>query len=377
MLHFGDDDASGLLEDGLIVPFGIQIGQLVGNSVVLSQPNGVHGGQESIIFSARIGGNVALFQSFVGWALRARSSRQLLFAAVGYVRKLEKTAFEQTHFSAGLGVVAVDVRQVKPVSEQVDLFSRSQVAVEVFDGRTRAHERYARLILVVVVLVRDGNVKAVRVFRVAVAAFRLAVVLCGRGDQTQIVSNTLTEPQQHVRPFRNALVWLVNNQRNAARVWQVLARQERSYSRHRDAIVVVLLEETFVRRLGHTPPWILQVVARTVERSVRVARITVDIVLLWAKRRRYFRRLVRVAQRHALLRRQELLVRRQCNRRRLGYSLRVATTTVPNAHLSFSTQNNHHHHYTISFGFKNNKKKKLSPYTSQGILRLSSAIPTI
>lgn len=47
------------------------------------------------------------------------------------------------------------------MGHQVELFARTQVAVEVAERGARTNERDARLIAVVVVLVRDRNVEAV------------------------------------------------------------------------------------------------------------------------------------------------------------------------------------------------------------------------
>ena len=49
VLDHGDDDVSGLLEEGLVVPVGVDVGQLLGNQVVLPDKEGVGDGQDGLL----------------------------------------------------------------------------------------------------------------------------------------------------------------------------------------------------------------------------------------------------------------------------------------------------------------------------------------
>lgn len=56
MLVLGDNDALGLLEQSLVVPARVQVGELTGHSVVLAKPDRVHRREEVVVFGARVTG---------------------------------------------------------------------------------------------------------------------------------------------------------------------------------------------------------------------------------------------------------------------------------------------------------------------------------
>lgn len=163
MLILGDDDAASLLEDGLVVPFGVELRELARHTVVLAEPDRVHGLEESVVFGARIARLVELAGAHARClALLPVGTQREEFTRRGLdVREAEETALEQTQLGESARVRAVGLRQVGPVGHQVELFARAEVAVEVAERGARTNERDARLIAVVVVLVRNWNVKAV------------------------------------------------------------------------------------------------------------------------------------------------------------------------------------------------------------------------
>ena len=163
MLIFGSDKTSCLLEHSLVVPHGIELAETRRNSVVLAQPDRVHGLEESVVFGARITGLMQLAGAHARALalLPVRTQREEFTRRRLDVREAEETALEQTQFGESARVRAVGLRQVGPVGHQVELFARAEVAVEVAERGARTNERDARLIAVVVVLVRNWNVEAV------------------------------------------------------------------------------------------------------------------------------------------------------------------------------------------------------------------------
>lgn len=125
------------------------------------------------------------------------------------------------------------------------------------------------------------------------------------------MNDVLSEPEQHISPLGDALERLVYNKSNSARIRQVLTGNERSDTWDSDTVVVVWRQKTLVWRLGLTPPWVVEVVARAVGSSVRVGRVAEDGILTGAERRWDASRAFAVAQCHLLLLLGKLFVRLQ------------------------------------------------------------------
>ena len=60
VLDHGDDDVTSLLEKGLVVPVWVDLGQLLGNQVVLTDKHGVGDGQDSLLVDSWVAGQEAV-----------------------------------------------------------------------------------------------------------------------------------------------------------------------------------------------------------------------------------------------------------------------------------------------------------------------------
>lgn len=143
------------------------------------------------------------------------------------------------------------------------------------------------------------------------------------------MDDVLAEPEQHVAPLGDALEWFVHNDGDATRVGQVLTGYVGAETRHAHTVVVVGRQQTLVRRLGLSPPRVLQVVARAVRCAVRIRRVAENGVLFRTEGRRDAWRSSVVAQHDLFVLFDQLFVGFHGQVSRTSESVRARATTVP------------------------------------------------
>ena len=113
MLQFSDEDSASFLEDDLISPSRVEGGQLLGDAIVFTHPQGVHQSQLRLFSGSGISGIEARFGGASGW-----NGQQWPTGNVGH---FELTPSERAKRRSGGVGTAVNGRCIQPVGNLIQL----------------------------------------------------------------------------------------------------------------------------------------------------------------------------------------------------------------------------------------------------------------
>lgn len=122
-----------------------------------------------------------------------RFARQILIPSVWILGSLKLTILHGPQLHSRLIIAAIDVTEIKPMGDQVDLFSVRQAAIKVFVCGRGASEWQTRLVLVVVIVLWHTYVETIWVSATTMTCLLGAHVVRGTGCEYQVVIDMLSK----------------------------------------------------------------------------------------------------------------------------------------------------------------------------------------
>ena len=276
VLDHGGDDVAGLLEQSLVVPVGVDLSQLLGNQVVLTDEKSVSDGQNGLFVDARITGQetVNVFAwtdaTLVGF-LQLEWQQRLHVELLKDGQHLELAGLEGSQRVLDLVVVGVDGAGIQEGGDLVEAVSGSQTAVVTQTG-LGTDEVHATLAVLgeEVVVGWDLDGEAVGVSPAAVAALGglAGGRVLGLGTQGDVVVDELSPGDEEdgdgvvVEPVVGMDVG--GDETGGGKGLAV----DGGSSWGRDAVGVVGVEEAVMAVHGGSPVRVLDVVARSGDGTV-------------------------------------------------------------------------------------------------------------